>query len=88
MKQRLTAVLLSLCLCLPLAAPAAGAASFRDVPADHWAYDDIMAMTDRGLLQGSGGAFRPGEQISKQAFLSMVCRAQGLDERNLESGAD
>ena len=89
MKQRLTAVLLSLCLCLPLLSPAAGAASsFRDVPPDHWAYPDIMAMTDRGLLQGGGGSFRPGEQISKQAFLSMVCRAQGLDDRKLESGSD
>ena len=88
MKQRLTAVLLSLFLCLPLLSPAAGAASFRDVPADHWAYTDIMAMTDRGLLQGSGGAFRPGEQISKQAFLSMVCRAKGLDDRKLEPGAN
>ncbi len=89
MKQRLTAVLLSLCLCLPLLSPAAGAASsFRDVPPDHWAYPDIMAMTDRGLLQGGGGSFRPGEQISKQAFLSMICRAQGLDDRKLESGAD
>lgn len=67
--------------------PCASAASFSDVPKGYWAYSDIMDMQSRGLIQGSGGKFRPGEPVSQQAFLSMVCRAAGLDDRNLESGA-
>ena len=82
------ALALSLTLVLSLAAvPDAGAAQFRDVPQDHWAYEDITAMTGKGLIQGSGGAFRPDEPVSCQAFLSMVCRASGLDDRTLESGS-
>lgn len=66
--------------------PAALAAGYSDVPKSHWAYADIMAMQERGLIQGSGGKFRPNEPVSKQAFLSMVCRAAGLDDRKLQSG--
>ena len=43
-------------------------------------------MAARGVIQGSGGSFRPAENVSRQAFLSMVCRATGLDDRNLEQG--
>ena len=43
-------------------------------------------MADRGLIQGSGGAFRPGDSVSNQAFLSMLCRASGFDDRSLEAG--
>lgn len=73
---------LTLFLVLP-----ARATAFSDVPPKHWAYTEITAMADRGLIQGSGGAFRPGEKVSNQAFLSMLCRASGFDDRNLESGS-
>lgn len=62
----------------------ASAAAFSDVPADHWAYGDIMAVESRGVVEGSGGQFRPGESVSNQAFLAMVCRASGMDDRTLE----
>lgn len=78
----------ALLLALSLAgAPPASAASYRDVGEDHWAYEDIAAVTDRGLMQGYGGSFRPDEPISRQAFLSILCRASGLDDRKLEKGA-
>lgn len=83
------AVLLALVLILCLTeCPTAAAASFSDVPKSHWAYSAIMDMQNRGLIQGSGGKFRPSEPVSQQAFLSMVCRAAGLDDRKLESGAN
>ncbi|MCI8910976.1 MAG: polysaccharide deacetylase family protein [Oscillibacter sp.] len=84
MKQG-TALCLTLALCAALF-PAASAAGFRDVPQTHWARQEITDMAAKGYLQGSNGKFRPGEFISKQAFLSMVCRASGLDDRNLQSG--
>ena len=74
--------LLTLTLCLALA-PAASAA-FTDVPADHWASAHITAMQERGIVEGSGGRFRPGDSVSNQAFLAMVCRASGMDDRTLE----
>lgn len=83
------AVLLALVLLLCLTCcPTAAAASFSDVPKSFWAYSAITDLLDRGLIQGSGGKFRPNEPISQQAFLSMVCRTAGLDDRKLESGED
>lgn len=83
------ALALALTLVLSLAAvPDAGAAQFQDVPPDHWAYEDITEMAAKGLIQGSGGRFRPDDSVSCQAFLSMVCRAGGLDDRNLASGSN
>lgn len=84
--RRLAGVLLALILCLGILPAGADAAAFSDVPKNHWAYDAIMAAEAQGLIQGSGGKFRPGDSVSTQAFLSMVCRAWGLDDRKLETG--
>ena len=85
-RTRMAALLLALLLGLAPLSPAASAAGYTDVPASHWAYAEILSMQRRGLIQGSGGKFRPNEPISKQAFLSMVCRTAGLDDRALQSG--
>ncbi|MCF2663967.1 S-layer homology domain-containing protein [Oscillibacter valericigenes] len=84
--RRLLGALLALVLCFGMLPVGADAASFSDVPKGHWAYDAIMAAETRGLIQGSGGKFRPGDSVSSQAFLSMVCRAWGMDDRKLETG--
>lgn len=73
-------------VCLLCLAPSASAAGFPDVPRTHWAYAEINEMADRGILLGSNGRFRPGDTVSRQAFLAMVCRATDLDDRGLESG--
>ena len=65
--------------------PVVSATVFSDVSWNHWAYHDIMAMQTRGLIQGNDGKFRPEESMSNQAFLSMLCRAAGLDDRTLET---
>lgn len=67
--------------------PEACATSFADVPSDHWAAEDISAAAEQGLIQGANGTFRPSDCVSIQAFLSMLCRASGFDDRNLEQGA-
>ena len=63
----------------------ASAMHFSDVPEDHWAYSDIAAMETRGIIEGSDGRFRPNAPVSNQAFLAMVCRASGMDDRALET---
>jgi len=78
------ALVLALCLA---GSPIASAAFFQDIPETHAAYGDIEALRVRGILQGSKGKFRPNEPISRQAFLSMLCRAAGLDDRSLETGS-
>ena len=73
-------------LLLAAGASSARAAGFSDVPQSHWAYVYIQEVSAQGLIQGSGGRFRPDEPVSCQAFLSMLCRACGLDDRRLQSG--
>lgn len=85
--QRGFTVFAALFLFFCMAPKATAAASFSDVPQDHWAYTEISAMADRGLIQGNQGQFSPGESVSIQAFLSMLCRASGFDDRNLEQGS-
>ena len=87
MKKRIASLLLCFLL-FAQAAPAASAVSFPDVPKDYWAYSEITEMADRGVIQGNGGKFYPTGDVSRQAFLSMVCRATGLDDRDLEPGAN
>lgn len=83
--RRLAALCLLTVLCaLPLITPAS--AKFGDVWTEHWARQAIDDAAARGFLQGGGQNFHPGEPISRQAFLSMVCRASGLDDRKLQSG--
>ena len=83
MKKRIASLLLALLLLVP----AASAASFPDVPDGHWAYQEIEDMAARGVVQGNDGKFDPTGEVSRQAFLSMVCRATGLDDRTLEPGS-
>lgn len=81
--RHLTALALTFLLCLSLV-PVTHAADFSDVPAGHWARSHILSMQERGIVEGNGGRFRPEESVSNQAFLAMVCRATGMDDRSLE----
>lgn len=84
--RRWMALCLAIC-CVVCLSPRAVAAGFSDVPKNYWARREILDMQSRGLLQGSNGNFRPNEPVTTQAFLSILCRINGLDDRNLESGA-
>lgn len=85
--RKWTVTLLLVVLCLGIMPVSTQAAVFSDVAKSHWAYADILSMEAQGLIQGSQGMFRPSDSVSNQAFLSMVCRAAGLDDRSLESGS-
>lgn len=59
---------------------------FSDVPADHWAYTSIMAMTEKGLFSGTStpvngvGTFSPDKTMSRAEFVTVVVRALYKDE--------
>ena len=81
----LTLALLLIISCVPIAYTA----DFSDVARSHWAYSYIHDAVDRKLIQGYGDRrFHPEEPVSVQAFLSMVCRTDGLDDRQLQSGSN
>ncbi|MDD5090489.1 MAG: S-layer homology domain-containing protein [Candidatus Wallbacteria bacterium] len=72
MKKSLAA-LMALGLCL---AAYAGASPFSDVPAGHWAYNAVKALSDAGILTGySDGNLKGGQEVSRYEFALLLARA-------------
>ena len=46
-------LILALSLCLTLMVPASAATVFPDVPASHWAYDEIQKCCSLGIVKGT-----------------------------------
>ncbi|UKS26421.1 glycosyl hydrolase family 18 protein [Paenibacillus sp. HWE-109] len=58
---------------------AAGSASFRDVPATHWAWQSIRLAKLSGLIQGiSDDRFAPDQIITREQMSVLLSRALGL----------
>lgn len=76
MKKRICSVLLCAVLALSLTAPAF--AAYRDVPAGHWASEDIQYVTERGLFKGTGSdTFGPSEKMSRAMLATVLYRYAG-----------
>ena len=81
--KRYISSLMALCLMFALVLPveAKEAESFRDVPADFWAYEQINRCVQDGIVSGySDGTFKPGNPVSYGAFSIMLARAFYSDE--------
>jgi hypothetical protein len=57
-------------------------AAFTDVPATHWAVQEINYLLNKGILDQST-AFRPSDKITRQQFAAMIARAYGLSGEGL-----
>ena len=69
---------MAFCLMFALVLPveAKEAESFRDVPADFWAYEQINRCVQDGIVSGyNDGTFKPGNPVSYGAFSIMLARA-------------
>ena len=91
--KRYISSLMALCLMFALVLPveAKEAESFRDVPTDFWAYEQINRCVQDGIVSGySDGTFKPGNPVSYGAFSIMLARAFYSDELDLafSQGAD
>lgn len=76
MKKRIWSVLLCAVLALSLTVPAF--AAYRDVPAGHWASEDIQYVTERGLFKGTGSdTFGPSEKMSRAMLATVLYRYAG-----------
>ncbi len=81
--KRYISSLMALCLMFALVLPveAKEAESFRDVPTDFWAYEQINRCVQDGIVSGySDGTFKPGNPVSYGAFSIMLARAFYSDE--------
>ena len=65
--------------------PAAMAASYTDVPSDHWAIEVINQAADAGIMQGrDNGEFGLGDTIKRSEFAAMLVRMMKWDKSTTE----
>ncbi len=65
---------LLLCLCMLLStATFAGAVSFSDLSAEHWAYNNIQTLVNEGTINGyEDGTFKPSKSVTRAEFVKML----------------
>lgn len=68
--------------------PAAVAASYTDVPSDHWAIEVINQAADAGIMQGrDNGEFGLGDTIKRCEFAAMLVRMMKWDKSTAQVSA-
>ena len=60
--MRLTVIMLIACLVIGIAGVANAQSSYDDVPKDHWAYNALDYLTERGVLEGYPDGFFKGDR--------------------------
>lgn len=78
--QRLLAAVLAAALLWALPASAGAAGRFTDVPAGHWAAEEINRAVDLGVFQGETATrFGVGHHMTRAAFAVVLCRFFGWE---------
>ena len=89
MKKRLLSLALALCLVcslLPGTALAAGENPFTDVPASHWAHDDITYVYENDLMNGTDGSlFSPESTTPRAQVVTVLYRLAGQPAADWEN---
>ena len=58
-----------------------GATSYKDVASKHWAHDNIMKLSESGLVNGyPDGSFLPSKEVSYGEFLKMAVLTSGIKD--------
>lgn len=57
---------------------------YQDVSSDHWAYEYIMEVTNKGYMEGYQSNFRPDEPVTKAEFVTLILRMRGIESISME----
>jgi hypothetical protein len=52
--------------------------AYKDVSPNHWAYSYVQKVTAAGYMNGSDGAFRPDDPISRGELVTLMLRVRGI----------
>ena len=79
----LTASLVTPAIVAPLNTDAAVQKSFKDVSEKHWAYDTILEMQKKNVINGyPDGTFKPSQEISRKHVAALLSRVLPLAPLN------
>ncbi len=93
MKKILVGLLMTVAMAASLItvpmAQAADASPFTDVPTDHWAYSNIVELTNAGVVSGMGdGTFEPESELTRAEMTKLlVCATDVYDETRAYNAA-
>ncbi|MGM9607388.1 MAG: InlB B-repeat-containing protein [Oscillospiraceae bacterium] len=64
------------------------ATSFKDVPSNHWAAEEIALVEYAGWIEGYEGYFRPDDNLTRAEAMTIVNRMlqRGVEEENMLAG--
>jgi hypothetical protein len=63
------------------------AGRFRDVPIDHWAFNEIEACADSGIVAGyDDGTYRPGVTVTRDQMAVYIARALAGGDEHVPTG--
>ena len=63
--------------------------SFVDVQKSHWFYDAVFFIAEKGIAKGvSEQEYAPNKTVTRAEFITMLCRAFGIEERSGENYSD
>lgn len=90
MKKRLLSLALALCLALSLlpgtALAAAGPNPFWDIPASHWAHDEVTYVYENDLMNGTDGSlFSPESTTTRAQVVTVLYRLAGQPAADWEN---
>ena len=83
MLKRLKVIILSMLFtCIPNISCAANI-EFKDLTEEHWAYEEIMVLAQRNVLNGyEDGTFQPDKEVTREEFTHMMNKS-GFIGKNL-----
>ena len=56
--------------------------SFDDVDESHWAYKDIMLLTEHGIIDGDGKSFSPSKNVTRAEVAKAIVIALGYEVKD------
>lgn len=80
--KTLLSLILALCMVLPMTALAATTPDYKDVSPSHWAYDSIMSLTEKGMVEGKVAEVRfdPDAPLRNTELFMTLYRLAGEPE--------
>lgn len=61
---------------------------FLDVSRDHWAYDSIVLVADKGYLGAANDVFRPNDGVSRAQFATIIAKVLDIKAENSPAISD